>query len=117
MCHNGAGGCTSPAPKGEVVRIISQHRDRSVNFDNVEICIEDTQIYAIGNRTTLLGNYGTEERALEVFEEIHGIYKNDFIYSEYIRDRNGHTELISASKNPRNIRTPEKILVYFMPIS
>lgn len=58
------------------MRIINQRRDRSVNFDNVEIHIDDTRILAFVNvnSTIVLGEYETEERASEVFDEIHMAY-------------------------------------------
>lgn len=59
------------------MRIINQRRDRSVNFDNVEIHIEDTGIFAVGNQKILLGEYGTEERTNEVFQEIHSVYSGN----------------------------------------
>lgn len=56
------------------MRIINQHRNRSVNFDNVEIRMDDTRVFAGSDRSILLGEYDTEERALEVFQEIHKAY-------------------------------------------
>lgn len=56
------------------MRIINQHRNRSVNFGNVEIRVDDTRIFAESGRKILLGEYDTEERALEVFKEIHKAY-------------------------------------------
>lgn len=56
------------------MRIMNQHRNRSVNFDNVEIHVDDTGIFAVGDHKILLGEYDTEERSSEVFEEIHKVY-------------------------------------------
>lgn len=61
------------------MRIINQRRNRSVNFDNVEIHIEDTRILAFVNVnfTIVLGEYETEERTNEIFREIHGVYSGN----------------------------------------
>ena len=56
------------------MRIMNQHRNRSVNFDNVEIRVDDTRVFAESDRSIILGEYDTEERALEVFQEIHKAY-------------------------------------------
>lgn len=65
------------------MRIINQRRDRSVNFDNVEIYIDDTRVFAESDRKILLGEYDTEERANEIFQEIHSVYSgNVFSNSE-----------------------------------
>lgn len=59
------------------MRIINQRRDRSANFDNVEIHVDDTRIFAVGNGNIVLGEYGSEERANEIFQEIHGVYSGN----------------------------------------
>lgn len=73
----------TPLNQGETMRIINQRRDRSVNFDNVEIHIDDMRIFAVGNQKILLGEYDTEERTNEIFQEIHSVYSgNVFSNSE-----------------------------------
>ena len=80
------------------MRIINQRRDRSVNFDNAEIHIDDTRIFAVGNQKILLGEYNTEERASEVFEEIHMVYS-------------GHVEFFGKDEDFGSVA------IYYMPIS
>ena len=71
------------------MRIISQNRDISVEFDNVilKIC-NGSLIYAYpyANQATaiVLGKYASQERAIEVFEDIHSIigFKNLFYMPE-----------------------------------
>lgn len=70
------------------MRIINQRRDRSLNFDSVEIYIEDTRIFSVGNQKILLGEYDTEERASEVFEEIHKAYTGFLEIEEEIEKLN-----------------------------
>ena len=61
------------------MRIISQNRDISVEFDNVilKICnISLIYAYPYANQTTalVLGKYESKERAREVFDDIHNAY-------------------------------------------
>lgn len=58
------------------MRIINHHRNCFVNFDNMEIHIDDMWIFTVGNGnfTIVLGEYDTKERTSEVFEEIHKAY-------------------------------------------
>lgn len=82
------------------MRIINQHRNRSVNFDNVEIHVDDAGIFAVGDHKILLGEYNTEERASEVFEEIH-----KFRIRDRVMDFSFGKEYIIANS------------VYYIPIS
>lgn len=64
--------------------ILSQDKVAIINFDNVEriiIGIEDTSeiLCEFRDGETLLGKYESEERAMEVLEEITCAY-SDFIY-------------------------------------
>lgn len=53
--------------------IVSQDRKQFVNFERVtNFWIDDNEIYADGE---LLGNYKTEERAVEVLESIAAVYQ------------------------------------------
>lgn len=70
------------------MRIINQRKDRSVNFDNVEIHIEDTRIFALGDCRILLGEYDEEQRAQEVFTEIHKTYTGVLEIEEEIEKLN-----------------------------
>lgn len=113
--------------KGEIMRIINQRRDRSVNFDNVEIHIDDTRILAFVNVnfTIVLGEYEIEERVREVFEEMHKAYTGaleieeemkklkDFDVDKMPKIQGGFIRPIEPSSTvilPRNT-------VYEMPIS
>ena len=57
------------------MRIISQSRDLSIDFDKCIIKVFGTEIlWEYGNRDRLLGRYGSYKRAAEVFEDIHRAY-------------------------------------------
>ena len=71
------------------MRIISQNRDISVEFDNVilKICNESLiYAYPYANRSDaiVLGKYASHERARDVFEDMHSIigFKNLFYMPE-----------------------------------
>lgn len=58
------------------MRIVSQDRLYSVNFDRCELWMQGKQIYAkIGNESRVLGLYKTEESAITVFKVIHEMYQ------------------------------------------
>lgn len=58
------------------MRIISQDKNHSINFDNTYIWKQTTHIYAfVGKRDVVLGHYESEERAQEVFDEMHSPYQ------------------------------------------
>lgn len=57
------------------MRIVSQNRDLSVDFDRCEIWMQDNVVYRrIGIDSKVIGVYATPERAAEVFEDIHKAY-------------------------------------------
>lgn len=57
------------------MRIISQRKDLSIDFDRTPICVSYNHVCAImDGQQKVIGNYKTEERAKEVFEDIHKAY-------------------------------------------
>lgn len=109
------------------MRIISQRRNHSVNFDNAEIHVNDTGIFAVGDRKILLGEYDTEERASEVFEEIHKFYvgENTLLMNnveldktglEEVKNINMRTILTKTDSSPK-VEFISGNSVYYMPIS
>lgn len=57
------------------MRVISQNRTHSVNFDSVIFWWQFEMIYAkIGTENIVFGQYESEERAAEVFLDIHNAY-------------------------------------------
>lgn len=60
------------------MRIVSQNRDLSVDFDRCEIWLQDNHIYRrIRNDSRVIGSYKSPENAAGVFEDIHLMYKHD----------------------------------------
>ena len=54
------------------MRVVSQNRDFSFNFDNTVFWTQYNIIYArIGKENIPIGQYESDERATEVFKEIH----------------------------------------------
>lgn len=108
------------------MRIVSQDRKLSVDFDRCEIWMQDKFIYRrIGIDNRVIGAYETEERAAEVFEDIHKAYapvysiscnlteeqiKGIFIQSDNIVARN-----IIDSDGNMNVTTYDQY-VYYMPV-
>lgn len=62
------------------MRIISQNRSVSVNFDNIHILLDGEMIFfrdvcqQHDTKSVLLGRYVTGNRAQEVFNELHERY-------------------------------------------
>ena len=57
------------------MRIISQNRDLSINFDRSDIEISENEILWIdGSKYRRLGIYESPERAREVFYDVHDAY-------------------------------------------
>lgn len=107
------------------MRIINQRRNRSVNFDNAEIHIDDTRVFAESDRKILLGEYDTEERVQEVFEEMHKAYTGaleieeemeklkDFDMDKMPKIQGGFIRPVE----PRSTVILPRNIVYEMPIS
>lgn len=57
------------------MRIVSQNRCQSIDFDKVYLWIQDSVIYAsFDNERKVFGTYASDERAAEVFLDIHKAY-------------------------------------------
>lgn len=82
------------------MRIVSQDRTVSVDFDNCEIRLRGTLILRKwGSDCEVIGAYGSPERAAEVFEDIHKAYAP--VYS--ISDNLSEDELKSMIMKSNNI--------------
>lgn len=110
------------------MRIISQERDYSFDFSTKAIMVYKTKIIAVDDITcpynTTIGIYDTEERAKEVFEDIHKAYapiysisnglteeqvKNAYIGSENVKANN-----VITKSNDYYITTYDNY-IYYMP--
>lgn len=69
------------------MRIVSQRRDLSVDFDRCEIWTQNNVIHRrVGNDSKIIGVYETEERAKEVFEDIHKAYAPVYSISDKLTE-------------------------------
>lgn len=110
------------------MRIISQNRDISVEFDNVilKICngsLIYAQPYANQAEVFVLGKFASPERAREVFEDIHNAYAPVGIITSnltkeqtmaFIGSANLHVPVIQMDEPNTGITTYNEI-VYYMP--
>ena len=106
------------------MRIMNQHRNRSVNFDNVEIRVDDTRVFAESDRNIILGEYDTEERALEVFQEIHKFYvgENTLLMNNVEFDKTGLENIdmrtiLTKTDSSAKVEFISGNSVYYMPIT
>lgn len=66
------------------MRIVSQKRDLSIDFDSTVITRNDNCIRArVGDRDVTIGIYESSERAKGIFENIHESY-NPFFVSDRV---------------------------------
>ena len=60
------------------MRIISQNKDLSIDFDHTPICVSYNHVCAIiDGQQKVIGQYKTDRRAQEVFEDIHMAYSGE----------------------------------------
>lgn len=84
------------------MRIVSQKRDLSVDFDRCEIWMQDNVIYRrIGVNSKVIGIYATPERAVEVFEDIHKAYSPYGLICDKLSE-----EQVSTFVGSKNVRFP-----------
>lgn len=105
------------------MRIVSQKRDLSVDFDQTVITRNDNCIRAlIGSRNETIGIYGSSERAEEIFADIHKAYSPVQIVvdnmtekeiSAFVGSMNTPITAIRFARPDQTISTFE--LVYYMP--
>lgn len=86
------------------MRIVSQDRKVSINFDNCAVCIAGKYIVAskdmmsAPSRIATIGQYESEERAKEVFEDIHKAYAPVYTMSSGMTDEQVR-EMVVQSKS------------------
>lgn len=82
------------------MRIVSQNRDLSIDFDRCEIWTQSNLVYRrVGHDSIPIGIYVTQERAREVFEDIHKAYAP--VYS--ISDKLTEEEIAAMIMPSRNV--------------
>lgn len=69
------------------MRIVSQNRDLSIDFNRCEIWTQDNFIYRrIGTDNQVIGRYSSPERVAEVFEDIHKAYAPVYSISDNLTE-------------------------------
>lgn len=107
------------------MRIVSQERNLSVDFDSCELWTQGTVIYRrIGNDSKVIGVYATPERVAEVFEDIHIAYASvysissdlteDEVRNMFIKSENIAANNILEFGEGKSITTYSGY-VYYMP--
>ena len=81
------------------MRIVSQNRDLSIDFNQCEIWTQSNVIYRrVGRDSLPIGAYATTERAQEVFEDIHKAYAPIYSISDKLTEEQLRA-MIMPSKN------------------
>lgn len=108
------------------MRIVSQDRTESLNFDDIRIYTMFEEVYArvkFNCADILLGKYASEERAAEVFEDIHKKYCgfDSAVFQNIDIDEEQFGELLKSQQPIVARATDEKLsitilpMVYYMP--
>ena len=80
------------------MRIISQNKDLSIDFNHTPICVSYNHVCAImDGQQKVIGKYETEERAKEVFEEIHIAYSGMHIIFKNIEPAENIEEVLKKA--------------------
>ena len=99
------------------MRIISQNRDLSIDFDRTPISVNYNHVLAlVGDKERVIGQYETTERAREVFERIHKPYSEEELKAQDkpIEFREG-ISTIQVTANNLGIVSYTSWVVYEMP--
>jgi hypothetical protein len=90
------------------MRIVSQDRTCSVDFGNGIIHIIRNSIEFLSeNRGVILGNYKSQERAREVFEDIHNAYAPVYSVSDNLSNEEIQSFIGSQNVVAKNIILPK----------
>ena len=69
------------------MRIISQNKDLSIDFNHTPICVSYNHVCAImDGQQKVIGKYETDARAKEVFEDIHKAYSGEPVKATELDD-------------------------------
>lgn len=81
------------------MRIISQKRDLSVDFESTPISVNYNHVLAIiGDKERVIGEYSTQERAMEVFQNIHETYSGLPVIFKNIEPDKSVNDLLREAK-------------------
>lgn len=106
------------------MRIISQNRMYSFDFDRIVFWVQFKKIYAkIGTESIEIGRYGSDRRAAEVFDDMHKAYVpvgiittnlTDEQAKEFIGSENIHLRVVKMDDPSAMISTYDNT-IYYMP--
>ena len=106
------------------MRIISQNRMYSFDFDRTVFLVQFKKIYAkIGTESIAIGQYESDRRAAEVFEDMHNAYApvgiittnlTDEQTKEFIGSENIHLRVVKIDDPSATISTYDSV-IYYMP--
>lgn len=106
------------------MRIISQNRMYSFDFDRTVFWVQFEIIYAkVGTESIAIGQYESDRRAAEVFEDMHNAYApvgiittnlTDDQTKEFIGSENLHLRVVKMDDPSAMISTYDSI-IYYMP--
>ena len=106
------------------MRIISQNRMYSFDFDRTVFWVQFEIIYAkVGTESIAIGQYESDRRAAEVFEDMHNAYApvgiittnlTDEQTKEFIGSENIHLRVVKIDDPSAMISTYDSI-IYYMP--
>lgn len=106
------------------MRVVSQNRDYSFDFDRTIFWVQFEVIYAkVGTESIAIGKYASDGRAAEVFEDIHKAYSpvglistnlTEEQVSQFIGSRNVPIKCVEMNGVNTGITIFESI-VYYMP--
>lgn len=106
------------------MRIVSQDGTMSFNFDNIVLWTQNNIIYAkVGIESKVLGCYELEERAAEVFEDIHkqycglngAVFQNIDIPDDFLAEMKKNPKPIIVQTQDENQKVEILPTVYYMP--
>lgn len=107
------------------MRVVSQRKDYSVDFDRTAFWMQESLIYAkIESDNVVFGKYDNPERASEVFMDMHNAYAPVYSISDGLTEEQISVMLFSSKNvSARNITNagPDMCLttfdsyIYYMP--
>lgn len=109
------------------MRVVSQNRKISVDFDRTTFIRTDETIFAkIDGRDVMFGNYKTKHKVQEVFEDLHKAYAPVYSISDNLTEQQIKEMFIPSAnieaKNVLNIGEQQMYVttydnyVYYMPV-
>ena len=102
------------------MRIISQAKDLSIDFDHTPICVSYNHVCAIiDGQQKVIGQYETDKRAQEVFNDIHKAYSGEPVKITEL-DESAYKTLLNSIVDPMPIKIDSSVEysnngIYIMP--